>query len=94
MIFSCSVLTNRFSCIIINRLIYRGVAQLVAREVWDFDAAGSNPVTPTKIRPNLEVLPPLSVSFLSFLGVLPPLLRKSYFLRPHNQMRPAKFSFL
>ena len=26
----------------------RGVAQLVAREVWDFDAAGSNPVTPTK----------------------------------------------
>ena len=25
----------------------RGVAQLVAREVWDFDAAGSNPVTPT-----------------------------------------------
>ena len=28
---------------------YRGVAQLVAREVWDFDAAGSNPVTPTKI---------------------------------------------
>ena len=27
---------------------FRGVAQLVAREVWDFDAAGSNPVTPTK----------------------------------------------
>ncbi len=26
---------------------YRGVAQLVAREVWDFDAAGSSPVTPT-----------------------------------------------
>lgn len=23
------------------------MAQLVAREVWDFDAAGSNPVTPT-----------------------------------------------
>ena len=27
----------------------RGVAQLVARDVWDVDAAGSNPVTPTKI---------------------------------------------
>ena len=26
---------------------YRGVAQLVARDVWDVDAAGSNPVTPT-----------------------------------------------
>ena len=26
-----------------------GVAQLVARDVWDVDAAGSNPVTPTKI---------------------------------------------
>ena len=25
----------------------RGVAQLVARDVWDVDAAGSNPVTPT-----------------------------------------------
>ncbi len=29
-------------------MILRGVAQLVAREVWDFDAAGSSPVTPTK----------------------------------------------
>ena len=28
---------------------HRGVAQLVARDVWDVDAAGSNPVTPTKI---------------------------------------------
>ena len=27
----------------------RGVAQLVARDVWDVDAAGSNPVTPMKI---------------------------------------------
>ena len=24
------------------------MAQLVARDVWDVDAAGSNPVTPTK----------------------------------------------
>ena len=31
-------------------LIFRGVAQLVAREVWDFDAVGSNPATPTKKR--------------------------------------------
>ena len=27
---------------------HRGVAQLVARDVWDVDAAGSNPVTPTR----------------------------------------------
>ena len=27
---------------------YRGVAQLVARDIWDVEAAGSNPVTPTK----------------------------------------------
>ena len=26
---------------------FRGVAQLEARDVWDVDAAGSNPVTPT-----------------------------------------------
>lgn len=26
---------------------YRGVAQLVGRDIWDVEAAGSNPVTPT-----------------------------------------------
>ncbi len=26
---------------------YRGLAQLVARRVWDAEAAGSSPVTPT-----------------------------------------------
>ena len=30
-----------------RKMKYRGVAQLVARDVWDVDAAGSNPVTPT-----------------------------------------------
>ena len=30
-----------------NTVHSRGVAQLVARDVWDVDAAGSNPVTPT-----------------------------------------------
>ncbi len=28
---------------------FRGVAQLVARVVWDHQAAGSNPVTPTSL---------------------------------------------
>ena len=30
-----------------SKSIFRGVAQLVARDVWDVDAAGSNPVTPS-----------------------------------------------
>lgn len=33
-----------------NLIAYRGVAQLVARDVWDVDAAGSNPVTPTNFK--------------------------------------------
>ena len=33
-----------------NRIIYRGVAQLVARVVWDHQVAGSNPVTRTKLK--------------------------------------------
>ena len=33
--------------------VYRGVAQLVARLLWEQDAAGSSPVTPT-IRKNAK----------------------------------------
>ena len=33
---------------------FRGVAQLVARDIWDVEAAGSNPVTPTN--PKLQNL--------------------------------------
>ena len=40
-----------------NRIFFtlRGVAQLVARDVWDVDAAGSNPVTPTKNQPKTSL---------------------------------------
>ena len=34
----------------VTHIINRGVAQLVARDIWDVDAAGSNPVTPTTRR--------------------------------------------
>ena len=33
-----------YNLLVINR---RGVAQLVARDIWDVEAAGSKPVTPT-----------------------------------------------
>src|SRR5690606_6496982 len=39
--------TVRYGC-----TVRRGVAQLVARLVWDQDAAGSNPVTPTRKTPD------------------------------------------
>lgn len=55
------------------------MAQLVAREVWDFDAVGSNPATPTKILTESRVYSPLSVIFYAYLGILPPLLKKSHF---------------
>ena len=31
----------------VKYLSHRGVAQLVARDFWEVEAAGSNPVTPT-----------------------------------------------
>ena len=49
------------------------MAQLVAREVWDFDAVGSNPATPTKNQPKMRFFAPLSADFLLIIDVLPPL---------------------
>ena len=68
-----------------SKIKNRGVAQLVARLLWEQDAAGSNPVTPTKILTESRVYSPLSVIFYAYLGILPPLL-KNAFLRPHHQM--------
>ena len=39
------------------------MAQLVARDVWDVDAAGSNPVTPTKIGFGKQFPKPFSFDF-------------------------------
>ena len=49
------------------------MAQLVAREVWDFDAVGSNPATPTKNQPKMRLFAPLSADFLLIIGFYPPL---------------------
>ena len=38
---------RRYNIIVTNRT-FRGVAQLVARLLWEQDAAGSSPVTSTK----------------------------------------------
>lgn len=37
-----------------RRKEYRGVAQLVARHIWDVDAVGSNPATPTRINDGMR----------------------------------------
>ena len=65
-----------------------GVAQLGARVVWDHQAAGSIPVTRTKILTESRVYSPLSVIFYAYLGVLPPLLKKSHFYDHINKCGP------
>ena len=55
------------------------MAQLGARVVWDHQAAGSIPVTRTKILTESRVYSQLSVIFYVYLGVSPPLLKKSHF---------------
>ena len=55
------------------------MAQLGARVVWDHQAAGSIPVTRTKILTESRVYSPLSAIFYADLSVLPPLLKKSRF---------------
>ena len=49
------------------------MAQLVAREVWDFDAVGSNPATPTKNQPKMRIFAPLSADFPLIIDTFPPL---------------------
>ncbi len=52
---SAAFKSRRFVCftpfLILFNLIFRGVAQLVARLLWEQDAAGSSPVTPTSREP-------------------------------------------
>ena len=45
---------------------YRGVAQLGARDIWDVEAAGSNPVTPTIQPPVAREFFPLQAVFYCF----------------------------
>ena len=49
------------------------------RSVWDHQAAGSIPVTRTKILTESRVHSPLSVIFYADLSALPPLLKKYFF---------------
>ena len=62
------------------------------RFVWDHQAAGSIPVTRTKILTESRVYSPLSVIFYAYLGISPPLL-KNAFLRPHKQIWTGNFFF-
>ena len=46
-----------------NRFYRRGVAQLVERVVWDHQAAGSSPVTPTRLGLDAIRVPSSAFSF-------------------------------
>ena len=63
--------------------------------VWDFDAVGLNPVTPTKNQPKMRVFAPLSADFLLVIGFYPPLrknpLTAEKRLLPHLQHKPLSF---
>ena len=48
---------------------HRGVAQLVARLLWEQDAAGSNPVTPTRTSIQSDTRFFLSDFNLSFVSI-------------------------
>ena len=50
----------------VKNQIYRGVAQLVARLLWEQDAGGSSPFTPTKILTESGKKSLLSVIFIYF----------------------------
>ena len=58
----------------VKNQIYRGVAQLVARLLWEQDAAGSNPVTRTTFFRKTAFLGGFSALIVRFLS----------FARPHN----------
>ena len=61
------------------------MAQLVARDVWDVDAAGSNPVTPTK-NPLDRLIPEdflfimLDYSYSKVLSTIPIFINLAYIL--------------
>ena len=63
--------------------------------VWDFDAVGSNPATPTKNQPKMRFFTPLSADFLLIIGFYPPLLENPLTaemrLVPWLQHKPLSF---
>ena len=65
------------------KITHRGVAQLVARDVWDVDAAGSNPVTPTILA--------LKSNFQSFFLCL---LHRKYLGLTIDFVSPLRYLFL
>ena len=73
---------NYFSNNFISFITYRGVAQLVARDIWDVDAAGSNPVTPTTILTESRGFASTFGQFLCVFKYYDATFGKSIFLRP------------